>query len=92
MRKIILIPILFCTLFSFNPSKAYSSQAQIDASFMIISACMFYQMGQIPRSQIMSYAQEAYETKHGDPLVVNWSEATTLADKIDKKENLGCLN
>ena len=92
MSKIILIPILFFSLLPFNPSKAYDSQAQADAAIMVIAACTWYQMGQIPRSQIMDFAKKTYRSKYGDPSKVNWSGAITIAEKIDKKEGLGCLN
>ena len=92
MNRIFLLPIIFFTLFQINPSRAYDSKAQANGAIMVITACTWYQMGQIPRSQIMSFAQEQYRTKHGNPAKVNWSGAIKIADKIDKKENLGCLN
>ena len=92
MKKIYLIPLLIFTLFPCNPSKAYDSQAQADAAIMVIAACTWYQLGQIPRSQIMNFAKEQYRAKHGNPAKVNWSGAISIADKIDKKEKLGCLN
>ena len=92
MKRILLLPIFLFTLFPINSSKAYDSQAQADGAIMIIAACTWYQLGQIPRSQIMSFAQEQYRTKHGNPAKVNWSGAIKIADKIDKKEKLGCLN
>lgn len=92
MKRLSLLPIFLFSLFPFNPARAYDSQAQADGAIMIIAACTWYQLGQIPRSQIMSFAQEQYRTKHGNPAKVNWSGAIKIADKIDKKENLGCLN
>ena len=92
MKKIILIPILFFTLLPFNPSKAYDSQAQADAALMVIAACTWSQMGQIPRSQIMDFAKKQYRAKHGNPSKVDWNGAISIADKIDKQKNLGCLN
>jgi len=92
MKKIFLIPIFLFTLFPFNPSRAYDSQAQADGAIMVIAACTWYQLGQIPRSQIMNFAKEQYRTKHGNPAKVNWSGAISIAEKIDKKQKLGCLN
>lgn len=92
MKRILLLPIFLFTLFPINPSKAYDSKAQANGAVMIIAACTWYQMGQIPRSKIMSFAQEQYRKKYGNPANVNWSGAIKIADKIDKKEKLGCLN
>ena len=40
----------------------------------------------------MDFAKKTYRSKYGDPSKVNWSGAITIAEKIDKKEGLGCLN
>ena len=92
MKRLSLLSFLLLILFPFNPARAYDSQAQADGAIMVIAACTWYQLGQIPRSQIMSFAKEQYSTKYGNPEKVDWSGAIKIADKIDKKENLGCLN
>ena len=92
INRIFLLPIIFFTLFHINPSRAYDSKAQANGAIMVITACTWYQIGQINRSQIMDFAKKTYRSKYGDPSKVNWSGAITIAEKIDKKEGLGCLN
>ena len=40
----------------------------------------------------MNFAQKQYRKKHGDPSQADWQRAISIAEKIDKKERLGCLN
>lgn len=69
-----------------------SYQDEANASLMIIAACTWSQMGRISRGQIMSFAQQQYAEKHGNPDNVDWSRAITIAEKLEKNEKLGCLN
>jgi hypothetical protein len=69
-----------------------SYQDEANASLMIIAACTWSQMGRISRGQIMSFAQQQYAQKHGNPDNVDWSRAITIAEQLDKREKLGCLN
>lgn len=70
---------------------AYNARAQGNAAIMIISACTWAQMGRIPRSNIMSFAKKQYEAKYGGASSIDWSNAITVAEKLDKKEGLGCF-
>lgn len=80
-------------LFAFAPSNvyAYDSQAHARAAMMISASCMWWQMGKIQRSQIMSFAKEQYRKKYGNPNNVNWSTAIAIAEKVDKEKGLGCF-
>ena len=91
MKQIIIILIFLLTIFTPNTSKANEAQTQANAAIMLITACSWYKMGQIPRSKIMNFAKTQYEINYGDPSNVNWGVAIKIADKIDKKENLGCF-
>ena len=86
INRIFLLPIIFFTLFQINPSRAYDSKAQANGAIMVITACTWYQMGQINRSQIMDFAKKTYRSKYGDPSKVNCSGAITIAEKIDRKK------
>lgn len=70
---------------------AYNARAQGNAAIMIISACTWSQMGRIPRSSIMSFAKKQYEAKYGGASSIDWNNAITVAEKLDKKEGLGCF-
>jgi hypothetical protein len=80
-------------LIAFSPSNvyAYDSQAHARAAMMISASCMWWQMGKIQRSQIMSFAKEQYRKKYGNPNNVNWSTAITIAEQVDKQKGLGCF-
>lgn len=70
---------------------AYNAKAQANAAITIIAACKWAQMGKIPRSRIMPTAQQAYATKYGSSSSIDWSNAISIAEKLDKKESIGCF-
>jgi ABC-type dipeptide/oligopeptide/nickel transport system permease subunit len=77
-------------IISLSPLNAFAS-AQGNAAIMIIAACTWAKMGRIPRSNIMSFAKKQYEAKFGGANSIDWSNAITVAEKLDKKEGLGCF-
>lgn len=88
-----LLRITLLTLFAFSPvtAFAYNSEDQANAAIMIISACTWSQMGRIPRSQIMSFAKQQYQAKYGNSRRVDWNNAISIAEKLDKQKGLGCF-
>lgn len=88
LRSIILST--FITIAPLN-ALAYNAQAQANAAITIIAACKWAQMGKIPRSKIMPTAQQAYAAKYGSPSSIDWSNAISIAEKLDKKEGIGCF-
>jgi hypothetical protein len=48
-------------------------------------------MGKIPRSRIMSTAQQGYAAKYGSSSGIDWNNAVSIAEKLDKKEGIGCF-
>jgi hypothetical protein len=70
---------------------AYDSQKQANAAIMIIAACTWSQMGKISRGSIMSFAKKQYANKYGNPGAVDWNNAITVAEKLDKQKGLGCF-
>jgi len=81
------------TLISLTPlnALAYNAKAQANAAIIIISACTWAQMGRIPRGNIMSFSKQMYEKKYGNARSVDWNNAIKVAEKLDKKEGLGCF-
>ena len=92
MQKLFLFPFIILGFLLPVSVKAYDSKAQANAATMIIASCTWWQMGMINRSQIMNFSKEQYKKKHGNPNKVDWSGAIKIAQKIDKKNNLGCIN
>ena len=92
--KNLFLAVLAVTSFSFAglPVKAYDSTAHANAAIMITSACMWWQMGQIPKGQIMSLAQKQYREKYGSDRNINWDVAIDIAKKLDREKGLGCIN
>jgi hypothetical protein len=88
LRSIILST--FITIAPLN-ALAYNAKAQANAAITIIAACKWAQMGKIPRSKIMPTAQQAYAAKYGSPSSIDWSNAISIAEKLDKKEGIGCF-
>jgi hypothetical protein len=88
-----LIRLGFAILLAFSPINAfaYNSKAQANAAIMIISACTWSQMGRIPRSKIMSFAKQQYQAKYGSASGIDWNNAITIAEKLDRQEGLGCF-
>ncbi|MCP9775996.1 hypothetical protein [Cyanobium sp. WAJ14-Wanaka] len=66
-------------------------QIQGNAAIAIIASCTWYQMGKISRGQIMEFAQQQYSEKYGESSAVNWDNAITVAEELDKKQRLGCF-
>lgn len=83
----------FAALVSLIPINAfaYNAIAQGNAAIMIISACTWSQMGRIPRSKIMSFAKQQYAAKYGSSSGIDWNNAITVAEKLDKQQGLGCF-
>ena len=48
-------------------------------------------MGKISRGNIMSFAKQQYANKYGNPSAVDWNNAITVAEKLDKQKGLGCF-
>ena len=88
------VSMLFVLPSAFFPSSAfaYNSKAQANAAIMIVSACKWWQMGKIPRNSIMSLAKEGYNEKYGNANNVDWDNALTIAQKLDKQKDIGCIN
>ena len=86
--------IIFILPSAFFPSAvfAYNSTAQANAAVMIVSACKWWQMGKISRSNIMSTAKDGYNQKYGNANKVDWNNALTIAQKLDKQQGIGCIN
>ena len=82
---------LFALLSVPNRAFAYNSKDHANAAMMISAACMWWQAGKIPRSQIMPTAQEQYRKRYGNPSKVNWNTAIAIAEQVDKKKGLGCF-
>ena len=80
----------FCAIYPIN-AYAYNSKAQANAAIMIISACTWSQMGKIPRSNIMSFAKQQYQAKYGSSSGIDWNNAISIAEKLDKQKDLGCF-
>ena len=74
------------------PVRAYDSTAHANAAMMITAACTWWQLGQISRGQIMSFAQQQYREKYGSDRNINWNTAINIANKLDKQKGLGCMN
>lgn len=70
---------------------AYNSKAQANAALTIIASCTWYRMGKIQKSQMISMSKSLYKKKYGNPNTINWSNAISIAEKLDKQENLGCF-
>ena len=92
MQKLFLFPFIILGFLLPVSVKAYDAKAQANAATMILASCTWWQMGMINRSQIMNFSKEQYKKKHGNPNKVDWSGAIKIAQKIDKKNNLGCIN
>jgi hypothetical protein len=91
-REIISAVIVCSSIFVYPLSSyAYDAKAQGNAAVMIISACTWSQMGKIPRSKIMSFARQQYSQKYGNPDRIDWNNAITVAQKLDKQQGLGCF-
>ena len=39
----------------------------------------------------MSFAKETYKQKYGNPNSIDWNNAITVAQKLDKVKNHGCF-
>jgi hypothetical protein len=93
LMKILLRSLVVATFIAFTPLNvyAYNSKAQANAAIMIISACTWSQMGRIPRSSIMSFAKQQYTAKYGSSKGIDWNNAISIAEQLDKKERLGCF-
>ena len=91
MRLRILFLTLALSLGTPLQALAYDSQKQANAAIMIIAACTWSQMGKISRGNIMSFAKQQYANKYGNPGAVDWSNAITVAEKLDKQKGLGCF-
>ena len=87
------VPVAIISLLSFFPVNvyAYDSKAHTNAAAMIAASCMWWQVGKIQRSQIMSFAKEQYRKEYGNPNNVNWNTAIAIAEKVDKQKGLGCF-
>lgn len=70
---------------------AYNTRSQANAAITIIAACKWAQLGKIPRSKIMPTAQQAYAAKYGSSSSIDWNNAISIAEKLDKKEGIGCF-
>ena len=93
MKNFLLVALAATSLFFPGlPVKAYDSTAHANAAIMITSACMWWQMGQIPKGQIMSLAQKQYREKYGSDRNINWDVAIDIAKKLDREKGLGCIN
>ena len=92
MKKLFLFTfIILGFVFPFS-LKAYEAKAQANAANMILASCTWWQMGMINRSQIMNFSKEQYKKEYGDPNRVDWVEAIQIAQKIDRRSNLGCID
>jgi hypothetical protein len=80
----------FITITPLN-ALAYNAKAQANAAITIIAACKWSQMGKIPRSRIMSFAQQQYAAQYGSSSGIDWNNAISIAQKLDKKEGIGCF-
>ena len=74
------------------PARAYDSTAHANAAIMIIASCTWWQLGKIPRGQIMNFAGEQYRSKYGSDRNINWDKAISIAKQLDRQKNLGCIN
>lgn len=93
MKKFLLAALAATSLFFAGlPVKAYDSTAHANAAIMITTACMWWQMGQISRGQIMSLAQKQYREKYGGDRNINWDKAIDIAKELDRQKGLGCIN
>ena len=91
--KILAVPFAIISLFTFSSFNvyAYDSKAHANAAVMIAASCMWWQVGKIQRSQIMSFAKEQYRKEYGNPNNVNWNTAIAIAEKVDKQKGMGCF-
>lgn len=91
--KVLAVSVAFFSLLAFSPFNvyAYDSKAHANAAMMIAASCMWWQVGKIQRSQIMSFAKEQFRKKYGNPNNVNWNTAITIAEKVDMQKGLGCF-
>ena len=80
----------FFALYPIN-AYAYNSEAQANAALMIISACKWSQMGKIPTSNIMSFAKQQYQSKYGSSSNIDWNDAISIAQTLDKQKGIGCF-
>lgn len=91
MNKIFLVFLLINPLFfPVLPTKS-GTEEQKNAAIMILAACTWSQLGQIPRSKIIETAKMGYQKTHGSTRKVDWDKAISLAEKLDKVENHGCF-
>ena len=91
--KSLAVPVAIISLLTFFPVNvyAYDPKAHANAAAMIAASCMWWQVGKIKGSQIMSFAKEQYRKEYGNPNNVNWNTAIAIAEKVDKQEGLGCF-
>ena len=91
MNKIFLVFLLINPLFfPVLPTKS-GTEEQKNAAIMILAACTWSQLGQIPRSKIIETAKMGYQKTHGSTRKVDWDKAIFLAEKLDQVENHGCF-
>lgn len=88
--QILLIIFASIAVFPLN-AYAYNSKAQANASLTIIASCTWYRMGKIPKNQIISTSKTLYRKQYGNPNNIDWSNAISIAEKLDKQKNLGCF-
>ena len=93
MKNFLLVALAATSLFFPGlPVKAYDSTAHANAAMMVTAACMWWQVGQISKGQIMSLAQKQYREKYGSDRNIDWNVAIDIAKKVDRKKGLGCIN
>ena len=94
MNKIALVFLILNSVFFPTLPSFSGEEEQKNAAIMILLACTYSQMGQIPRSKIVETAKMGYEASHGNPKKVNWNKAITLSKKLDKEskeyDKFGC--
>ena len=70
---------------------AYNSKAEVRAASLVLAACAYSGMGKMPKSNIMSFAKQQYSKKYGNPANVDWNNAITIAEDMDKQQGVGCF-
>ena len=73
--SIALATVIGASLIVVTPAEAYDSDAHAKAAITISTACMWWQLGQIPKSNIISTAKDMYREKYGNSGSIDWNKA-----------------